>query len=418
MSRRNDGPWAALDPLRDPAIRILERLPGQPFPLSERARERHRTLSDINQLRSFVQQHPGRLAELIRQPFTVAENEGPGATTMQMPPFMRNSNAFPLALSHRQYRLLMRGSKASSAAAPRQSPTPRKRPPIVVGGQRPPASGPRSPGARTPVNTAPPAWHAFRSRVGQHVLVVRGSQILDLPADRGTDTLDAADLAEYLDYGDRVWTSTPIPAVAPQGISLNVTSACNLGCTYCYADRGRFHGASGATMQCGHRARSDRHAAGAPALDPRRRPSASSAANHSCTRHSCTTSSATPARAPRELGQPIGFSVTTNGTRLTTRRSPADPGPPLRRHRQHRRRAGHPRSHAAQPSRRQLLRRHHHRHQHLCSPTPGQATVSARATVVSGRPEPHRTLRRIAVRRVRPDRLLPGATWVRLLHRR
>jgi hypothetical protein len=117
---QEDRAMGGLDPLRDPAIRILEPLPGQPFPLSERARERHRALSDINQLRSFVQQHPGRLAELIRQPFTVAENEGPAATTMQMPPFMRNSNAFPLALSHRQYRLLMRweqGVRRRGAAA-------------------------------------------------------------------------------------------------------------------------------------------------------------------------------------------------------------------------------------------------------------------------------------------------------------
>lgn len=96
-----------LDPLRDPDIRIEQPRPGQLFPLSERARERHRTLSDIIQLESWVLQNPDRLKALIRQPFSVSANENTRRSSMQMPPFMRNSNALPLTLADWQYRLLM-----------------------------------------------------------------------------------------------------------------------------------------------------------------------------------------------------------------------------------------------------------------------------------------------------------------------
>jgi hypothetical protein len=96
-----------LDPLRDPDIRIAARAPGQPLPLSERARERHRTLSDISQLRSWVLQQPDRLTALIRPPFSVSAGEDAFRSSMQMPPFMRNSNALPLTLADWQYRLLM-----------------------------------------------------------------------------------------------------------------------------------------------------------------------------------------------------------------------------------------------------------------------------------------------------------------------
>jgi hypothetical protein len=43
----------------------------------------------------------------VRKPFSVSAVESGDATTMQMPPFMRNSNAFPMTLADWQYRLLM-----------------------------------------------------------------------------------------------------------------------------------------------------------------------------------------------------------------------------------------------------------------------------------------------------------------------
>jgi hypothetical protein len=81
---------------------------GRLLPLSARAHERHRDLSDIDFLKDFVGQTRGRLRALIRGPFEIESDEvGSDSQTMRMPPFMRNSNANPLTLSAWQYELLM-----------------------------------------------------------------------------------------------------------------------------------------------------------------------------------------------------------------------------------------------------------------------------------------------------------------------
>jgi hypothetical protein len=80
------------------------------LPLTDYAHMRHRALSDLDFLRNFVSQNPGRLATLIRRSFEAESGEvsdGIGTTTMRMPPFMRNSNAGPLTLTAWQYDLLM-----------------------------------------------------------------------------------------------------------------------------------------------------------------------------------------------------------------------------------------------------------------------------------------------------------------------
>ena len=92
-----------------------------------------------------------------------------------------------------------------------------------------------------------PAWHPFRSRLGEHVLVLQGSQILDLPPGTDAADLDPAELDPYLAHGAGLGLGR-VPEVAPQGMSLNLTSGCNLGCRYCYADRGRFGGAQRGAM--------------------------------------------------------------------------------------------------------------------------------------------------------------------------
>lgn len=97
------------------------------------------------------------------------------------------------------------------------------------------------------IGTAPPApdaanHHRFRSAVGEHLLVVRHSRVFDLPEKLGdSSVLDA--LATSL--GADAVGEAPLEAIVrptPQAISLNVSSACNLACTYCYADRGAFAG--------------------------------------------------------------------------------------------------------------------------------------------------------------------------------
>jgi hypothetical protein len=111
-----------LDKLRDPNKPILEASSTDvPLPLTERAQERHRNLAELDSLKTLVQQQPQRLAGLIRAPFTMMQpnpneqlqdgqrsvNESGGFTNMQMPPFMRQSNANPLTISQWQYALLL-----------------------------------------------------------------------------------------------------------------------------------------------------------------------------------------------------------------------------------------------------------------------------------------------------------------------
>ncbi len=162
---------------------------------------------------------------------------------------------------------------------------------------------------------APPAWRSFRSRLGSHVLVLRGSQILDVD-ERMLASLDEAALAPYLDLGERLGLSA-VPSVAPQNLSLNVTSACNLACDYCYAGRGSFGGAQAGAMSAAVAERAidtllagcERRAmatigflGGEPFLHRR------------LVHHAVGYAS----RRAAEVGQPVGFSVTTNGTMLRT----------------------------------------------------------------------------------------------------
>ena len=81
-----------LDRLRDGDIAIPPPSPNQPQPLSQRARDRHRNLSDLKQLIALVRGHPNRIEELVRPTFSSPERDQNGQG-MQMPPFMRNSNA-------------------------------------------------------------------------------------------------------------------------------------------------------------------------------------------------------------------------------------------------------------------------------------------------------------------------------------
>ena len=160
---------------------------------------------------------------------------------------------------------------------------------------------------------APPGWRTFRSRVGDHVLVLEGSQVLDLPAGSAAG-LGAATLAPYLAHGASLHLGA-VPSVAPQSISLNLTSACNLACSYCYADGGGFEGAQRGAMtaevaeaavdrllaSCDRRARATiGFLGGEPFLQG------------ALLAHVVDYATRRAAR----LGQPLVFSVTTNGTRL------------------------------------------------------------------------------------------------------
>jgi uncharacterized protein len=101
-------------------------------------------------------------------------------------------------------------------------------------------------------DAAAPNLRRFRSAAGDHLLVVPHSRIFDVPPALATalDDDGVSDrLAEML--GETSPLEADLSAVvmpAPQSLSLNVSSACNLSCGYCYADQGGFGGAQPQTM--------------------------------------------------------------------------------------------------------------------------------------------------------------------------
>ena len=96
------------DRLRNPETPMPIPTPQEPLPLTEHARTRHRELADLQGLKDFIANYPGRIQRLVRRPFALEPGENSGGTSMRMPPFMRNSNAEPLTLSQWQYDLLMK----------------------------------------------------------------------------------------------------------------------------------------------------------------------------------------------------------------------------------------------------------------------------------------------------------------------
>lgn len=122
-----DGAMTNRDALRNDAYTVPAASAEEPLPLSEHARSRHLSMQDTDALRELIAELPDRLPTLIRHPFQVEKDETDSLTTMRMPPFMRNSNAYPLTLSFWQYDLLMEWVK--SAAAPKALRTLRAAPP-------------------------------------------------------------------------------------------------------------------------------------------------------------------------------------------------------------------------------------------------------------------------------------------------
>ncbi len=97
-----------------------------------------------------------------------------------------------------------------------------------------------------------PILKVIRSAVGEHLLIVPHSRIFDLPQDlnlRDEEEALPASLAAAL--ANTAYGEVPLEQVfapAPQSISLNVSSSCNLSCSYCYAAQGSFQGAQPSPM--------------------------------------------------------------------------------------------------------------------------------------------------------------------------
>jgi uncharacterized protein len=87
--------------------------------------------------------------------------------------------------------------------------------------------------------------HRFRSTLGEHVLVVPHSRIFDVVGEVEAEADWVAAVAGTI-ADEEPLNSVPEPA--PQSISLNVSSSCNLTCGYCYAARGGFGGKQATAM--------------------------------------------------------------------------------------------------------------------------------------------------------------------------
>ena len=89
-----------------------------------------------------------------------------------------------------------------------------------------------------------PELHLFDSAIGSHLFVVDGSRIYDLPpevANRLEQSWSALDLFP-VDSFPRYIDGQPLTPPPLASISLNVAQACNMSCSYCYADTGKFGG--------------------------------------------------------------------------------------------------------------------------------------------------------------------------------
>ena len=200
-------------------------------------------------------------------------------TSMRMPPFMRQSNAEPLTPANWQYDLLMRWverrierralaaralaapARAASFRRPRRGETRERAGPHRRCGGSAVMQAIRHRSARS----RGALFKRFGSPAGAHVLIVPHSRIFDLPAELA-DRFDAdarmsprllADARRDLGGESRLAWSQP----APQSMSLNVSSTCNLSCGYCYAERGGFGGAQPRSDDLRSRARRHRSTA-------------------------------------------------------------------------------------------------------------------------------------------------------------
>lgn len=166
----------------------------------------------------------------------------------------------------------------------------------------------------------------FRSALGSHLFIADGSRIYDLAPDAAAQ-VDQVLAGDRGLTGDELWSALglfseqplprridgrPLDPPAISSISLNIMQACNMSCGYCYADEGRFGGRPRTMTADVARAAVDRLIADAePGTDlvlgyMGGEPLLARDVLHEVTRYA--------ARAARDAGHRIRFSVTTNLT--------------------------------------------------------------------------------------------------------
>lgn len=160
-------------------------------------------------------------------------------------------------------------------------------------------------------------FRVIETQVGRYVYVADQSRLYQLQGDAhySPDQLrEALSLLVPIDAQRAIGLETvPVPAL--RSLSLNVAQACNMGCSYCYADEGRFGGKPRLmSEQVAYRA-VDQLLAEATGKDPvivgfmGGEPMLHRSLVHSATRYAAARA------APRE----VRFSLTTNGTLIEQR---------------------------------------------------------------------------------------------------
>lgn len=83
--------------------------------------------------------------------------------------------------------------------------------------------------------------HTFQSAVGLHVFMVDGSRIYDVDDETYAQCVQGVVPRSLLSArGEPFIDETPLVPASLRSISLNVAQGCNMSCSYCYADEGRF----------------------------------------------------------------------------------------------------------------------------------------------------------------------------------
>ena len=213
------------------------------------------------------------------------------------------------------------------------------------------ASRPRSPHA-----------HVLAAEHGSHLFLPNGSRLFDIPPDLSKEVEEAIDsgtVEGLLDRlrlaGTRYVDDAPFEPPAVHALSLAVAQACNLACSYCYAQQGAFGGAA-RSMPLEVAERSVDLLVGGAAPGARLN-LAFLGGEPLVNRAVLRAATLRATELATERGVTLTFSITTNGTLLTRGRRRVLRGARLRGHDQPRRSARGTRRSAAVPRRPLELRR-------------------------------------------------------------
>jgi len=171
-----------------------------------------------------------------------------------------------------------------------------------------------------------PDVHVFETDLGPHVFVVNGSQVYGLGPSEHTRLLAAIHpegpervelvMKDLMLEAPPFIDDSPVTSPPLRAISLAVAQKCNMGCTYCYAQEGDFGGPAKAMPMAVALAAVERLVEGAQSGD--RVNLAFLGGEPLIARKVIRAATETAAKLAEARRIRIGFSITTNGTLLTS----------------------------------------------------------------------------------------------------